>query len=58
MNAVTIGFTGDEGGQLKTLVDYCVFIPDENTHRQEDGHMILDHLISVALHNLILQFQE
>jgi D-sedoheptulose 7-phosphate isomerase len=58
MNAVTIGFTGNEGGQLKLLADYCIFVPDENIHRQEDGHLILDHLISATLHELILQFQE
>lgn len=58
MNAVTIGFTGDEGGELKLLVDHCINIPDDNTHRQEDCHLILDHLISTTLHELILQFQE
>jgi len=58
MNAVTIGFTGDDGGQLKLLADYCILIPDENIHRQEDGHLILDHLISATLHELILKFQE
>ena len=58
MNAVTIGFTGDKGGELKLLVDYCINIPDDNTHRQEDCHLILDHLISTTLHELILQSQK
>ncbi|OGO30813.1 MAG: hypothetical protein A2Z16_12145 [Chloroflexi bacterium RBG_16_54_18] len=51
--AITIGFTGDDGGKLKDLVDYCVFIPDAYIGRQEDGHMILDHMIASILRKLI-----
>lgn len=47
--AVTIGMTGDCGGKLNGQVDHCVLIPDEYIGRQEDGHMILDHLISSVL---------
>jgi D-sedoheptulose 7-phosphate isomerase len=50
---VTIGFTGNKGGKLKELVDYCIFVPDDHTGRQEDGHMILDHVISNGLKALI-----
>ena len=51
--ATTIGFTGDHGGRLKDLVDYCIFIPDDYIGRQEDGHMILDHMISYTLRWMI-----
>ena len=51
--AITIGFTGNEGGILKDLVDYCVFIPDPFIGRQEDGHMILDHLMVRILKGMI-----
>lgn len=51
--AITVGFTGDVGGKLKDLVDHCVFIPDAQIGRQEDGHMILDHLLAHILHGLI-----
>lgn len=51
--AVTIGLTGDNGGMLKHLVDCCVFIPDAYIGRQEDGHMILDHLIVTILRKII-----
>jgi D-sedoheptulose 7-phosphate isomerase len=53
MKAVTVGFTGNDGGSLKNLVDLCIFIPDEYIGRQEDGHMILDHLISYTLREMI-----
>jgi D-sedoheptulose 7-phosphate isomerase len=51
--ATTIGFTGIEGGQVKCMVQHCILIPDEYIMRQEDGHMILDHVIVTALRQLI-----
>ena len=51
--AITIGFSGDTGGKMKQLVDYCILIPDEYIGRQEDGHMILDHVISYTLRGMI-----
>jgi D-sedoheptulose 7-phosphate isomerase len=51
--AKTIGFTGDHGGQLKDIVDNCIFIPSSHIGQQEDGHMILDHVIASTLKTLI-----
>ncbi len=51
--AVTVGFTGHDGGRLKELADYCIFIPDDHIGRQEDAHMILDHVIANTLRDLI-----
>jgi D-sedoheptulose 7-phosphate isomerase len=51
--AITIGFTGIEGGQVRCMVHHCILIPDEYIMRQEDGHMILDHVIVTALKRLI-----
>lgn len=53
--ASTIGFTGKDGGKLKDLVDLCVRIPDEHIGRQEDGHLILDHIIATTLRDMIAQ---
>lgn len=52
-HATTIGFTGDSGGKLKEMVDICICIPDAHMGRQEDGHMILDHVISNTLREFI-----
>jgi D-sedoheptulose 7-phosphate isomerase len=49
MGAITIGFTGKDGGQLKPLVDICLCIPSDHLGVQEDGHIILDHVIANAL---------
>ncbi len=47
--AIRVGFTGLDGGLLRSRVDYCISIPDEHMGRQEDGHLILDHIIANTL---------
>jgi D-sedoheptulose 7-phosphate isomerase len=47
--ATVIGFCGQPGGQLAQLADLKVIIPSPHIGQQEDGHMILDHVISIAL---------
>ena len=49
----TIAFTGDRGGRLAELADLVVRIPSPLIGQQEDGHMILDHVISGALRDRI-----
>ncbi len=47
--ALTVGFTGRPGGRLKDMVDISVVVPSSRIEVAEDGHLILDHVISVAL---------
>jgi D-sedoheptulose 7-phosphate isomerase len=47
--ATTIGFTGDQGGQLKALVDICIQVPSPRIEQQEDVHLILEHSICSAI---------
>ncbi len=42
---VTIGMTGEGGGQLKGLSDYLIDIPSRNTPRIQEAHMLLGHII-------------
>lgn len=44
--ALTIGFTGEDGGKLKDIVDICVGPTDEHYGRVEDAHLFLEHLIT------------
>jgi D-sedoheptulose 7-phosphate isomerase len=48
-----IAFTGDRGGRLAELADLVVRIPSPLIGQQEDGHMILDHVVSGALRERI-----
>ena len=52
MPAVTIGFTGFDGGKLKALVDICVLVPSYSMERVEDLHLIAQHLMCTCLRDI------
>jgi D-sedoheptulose 7-phosphate isomerase len=45
VGAITIGFTGFDGGLLAGMVDIPVVVPSDCMERIEDVHLILEHLI-------------
>lgn len=53
MGLVTIGFTGEDGGELKDAVDICFRVPSNSTPRIQEMHITVAHtlceLIEVAL---------
>lgn len=49
LGARTVAFTGDVGGQMKSMVDVCVFAPVPFIGMQEDLHLILNHAITSML---------
>jgi D-sedoheptulose 7-phosphate isomerase len=53
LGGTTIGFTGRDGGELKRVVHHCIHVPSDRIIQQEDGHMILDHLMASTLRQLI-----
>ena len=54
-DALTIGFTGDKGGQLKDMVDVCVTVPTPRIEQQEDIHLMLEHCICANIRERLLQ---
>jgi len=44
--AATIGFTGDDGGRLRSAVDCCVHVPSSDIGQQEDCHLVLNHVLA------------
>jgi D-sedoheptulose 7-phosphate isomerase len=50
--AVTIGFTGFDGGKLGQLVQVHLHVPSDCIEMVEDIHLMLDHMITKALKNL------
>lgn len=51
--AKIVGFCGTPGGKLAAMADLRVVIPARRIGQQEDGHMVLDHVISEALRHRI-----
>ncbi len=56
--ATVIGFCGSPGGRLAQIADIKVIIPSPKITQQEDGHMILDHVIATVLRDRIERWAE
>lgn len=54
IGARTVGLCGDGGGKLARIVDVAVMIPAARIGQQEDGHLILNHAIALALYDRIV----
>jgi D-sedoheptulose 7-phosphate isomerase len=42
---LTIGFTGDSGGKMKSISDHLLNIPSSDTPRIQESHIMLGHII-------------
>lgn len=49
LGLVTVGLTGEGGGELARLVDHAVAIPSERTPRIQEAHLVVEHLLCEAL---------
>jgi D-sedoheptulose 7-phosphate isomerase len=52
MNAMTIGLTGFDGGQLSQIVKINIHTPSDCIEQVEDIHLMLQHLMVTALRQL------
>jgi D-sedoheptulose 7-phosphate isomerase len=52
MGAITIGFTGRDGGMLGSMVQIEVRVPNQFADQIEDVHLIVAHLITRSLKQL------
>jgi len=51
--ATTVGISGFEGGQMKSLCDICVVVPSNNMQIIEDMHLAMAHSIFRFVHTRI-----
>jgi D-sedoheptulose 7-phosphate isomerase len=54
VGATTVGLTGRPGGKLAQIVDLKIVVPADRIGQQEDGHLILNHVIATALRERII----
>jgi D-sedoheptulose 7-phosphate isomerase len=52
-NAITVGFTGFDGGRLRSLVDVNVHVESHVIEHVEDIHLMLEHMIVKALKEIV-----
>ena len=46
---VTVGMTGQSGGKLEALCDYCIKVPASNTARIQESHITLGHILCAQI---------
>jgi D-sedoheptulose 7-phosphate isomerase len=42
---INVGFTGEGGGKLKTMCDYLINVPSNDTPRIQESHIMVGHII-------------
>ncbi len=50
---VTVGLTGQGGGQLPELCDHCLRTPSDSTPRIQEGHIAMGHTVCMLIEQQI-----
>ncbi len=53
----TVALTGAAGGKLKDAVDLCVCVPSNETARVQECHILIGHIISELVEQVLFQEQ-
>jgi D-sedoheptulose 7-phosphate isomerase len=56
--ACTVGLLGAEGGRIKNIVDAYVLAPGQNIEQEEDAHMILAHIITRHMREVVRSYAQ
>jgi D-sedoheptulose 7-phosphate isomerase len=52
---VTVGFTGNDGGRMRSLSDFLLNVPSTDTPRIQESHIMLGHIICQLVEELYFQ---
>ena len=53
MSVITVAMTGESGGKMKSMCDYCINVPSANTARIQEVHITIGHIICKVIENTI-----
>jgi D-sedoheptulose 7-phosphate isomerase len=56
--AYTVGLLGATGGRIKEIVDAYVLAPGQNIEQEEDAHLILSHLITRHMREVVRSYAQ
>jgi len=54
--ATTVGLLGAKGGKIKDMVDAYILAPGQNIEQEEDAHMILAHVITRHMREVVRSY--
>jgi D-sedoheptulose 7-phosphate isomerase len=55
---ICIGMTGNRGGSMKDLCDYCLDVPSADTPKIQEGHAVLGHILCGLVERAIFKAPE
>jgi D-sedoheptulose 7-phosphate isomerase len=58
LDIITIGLTGQGGGEMQSLCDYCIQVPSMSTPRIQESHIMLAHIICDLVENTLFGGQD
>jgi len=50
---ITVGLTGENGGKMAELCDYCIKVPSTETPRVQEAHILISHIICSIIEEAI-----
>ncbi len=50
---ISVGFTGEKGGQMAEICDYCIKVPSNETPRVQEVHILIGHIICAVVEEAI-----
>lgn len=51
----TIGFTGENGGEMKNIVDLLINVPSSDTPRIQESHILVGHIICQYVESILFE---
>jgi D-sedoheptulose 7-phosphate isomerase len=54
LGLATLGFTGQNGGKMRNLVDLCLCVPSSATPRIQEVHILVGHILVGITENILL----
>jgi D-sedoheptulose 7-phosphate isomerase len=54
LGLATLGFTGQNGGKMRNLVDLCLCVPSSETPRIQEAHILVGHILVGIAEKILL----
>ena len=55
IGAVTIGFTGAEGGKISQIADHTIKVPSDDTPRIQEAHITIGHILCELIESTLFK---
>lgn len=50
---ITVGLTGEKGGAMAEMCDYCIKVPSNETPRVQEAHILIGHIICAVVEEAV-----